>query len=33
MVVWVGGGGWGAKLWKYIIDASAGKSVIAAGCA
>jgi len=28
-------GGWQgvAKLWKYRIDASAGKSVIVAGCA
>ena len=26
---WLGGG---AKLWKYMIDASAGKCVIAAGC-
>jgi len=31
ILIVVGGGGL-AELWKYVIDASAGRSVIAAGC-
>jgi len=31
--VFNGGWQWVAKLWKYMIDASAAESVIAPGCA